>query len=203
MSQYESNQSPNNSIFLKVAASIICLLLVVVIVLLLTDKDSEDASADSQNDTYESRLDRDDEVVPAIIETPTPTPEPTPQPTPEPTPTPAPIITPTPLPDLVVVPYVEADSYYMISGSDTRYIDDYELNYLTWEQLCFARNEIYARHGYIFNVKEVREHFESMSWYTGTTTSDNFNSSVLNSYEKSNIDTIMDYENSVYGGSYY
>lgn len=54
--------------------------------------------------------------------------------------------------------------------------------------LCYARNEIYARHGYIFNSGELQNLFNQMSWYEGTTPSDRFNSNVFNAAEKRNIE---------------
>lgn len=54
--------------------------------------------------------------------------------------------------------------------------------------LCYARNEIYARHGYIFNSSELRDLFNSMSWYEGTVPSDRFNSNEFNAAEKKNVE---------------
>ena len=51
-----------------------------------------------------------------------------------------------------------------------------------------AINEIYARHGYIFNSSELRDLFNSMSWYEGTVPSDRFNSNEFNAAEKKNVE---------------
>lgn len=51
----------------------------------------------------------------------------------------------------------------------------------------YARNEIYARHGYIFNDAEIRAYFEKKPWYTGTVKSEDFSSSVFNDYEYKNV----------------
>ncbi len=98
---------------------------------------------------------------------------------------------------------------YIFPGTDTREltnsdIDDFLKGYLESNNatnaseserkkicargLCYARNEIYARHGYIFNSNELKELFGSMSWYTGTIPSDRFNIDVFNSAEKKNVE---------------
>lgn len=51
----------------------------------------------------------------------------------------------------------------------------------------YARNEIYARHGYIFNDAEIRAYFEKKPWYTGTVKSEDFSSGVFNDYEYKNV----------------
>ena len=80
--------------------------------------------------------------------------------------------------------------------SDSQYITDYELSQFTHEEIVLIRNEIYARHGCNFNDPTIRSYFESQSWYypiDGLNAS-NFDSSVLNEYELTNIDTILAYE---------
>lgn len=86
----------------------------------------------------------------------------------------------------------DEDADYVLSESDTRYYTKSELSALTKKQLAIARNEIYARHGYIFEKnKEMKEYFEGKSWYKGTTKSSNFDESVFNKHEKKNIETIV------------
>lgn len=59
--------------------------------------------------------------------------------------------------------------------------------------LYLARNEIYARHGYIFNNADLQEYFGGMSWYSPTTK--DVPDSALNEYEKANIELILSLEN--------
>lgn len=59
--------------------------------------------------------------------------------------------------------------------------------------LYLARNEIYARHGYIFNNTDLQEYFGGMSWYSPTTK--DVPDSALNEYEKANIELILSLEN--------
>lgn len=120
---------------------------------------------------------------------------PTLPPTPAPTPTPTP--TPTPAPTSVL------DADYILPESNTRLLTEADLSKLTHEQLCLARNEIFARHGRIFKTPQIAAYFNSKSWYKGTIAPENFNEKVLNQYEWANISFIRDYENAHYGGSYY
>lgn len=99
--------------------------------------------------------------------------------------------------------YQKTDSEYLLPDSSRRYLAEEDLAHLTHEELCFARNEIYARHGWIFSTKAIAEYFQSKSWYEGTTLPQSFNSSVLNQYETYNISLISDYEAAHFGGSYY
>ncbi|RPI15472.1 MAG: YARHG domain-containing protein [Ignavibacteriae bacterium] len=63
-------------------------------------------------------------------------------------------------------------------------------NLSKWE-LKIMRNEIFARHGYIFKTDDMRDYFNRQSWYSGTY--DNVES-MLSSTEKSNIELIKRYE---------
>lgn len=120
-----------------------------------------------------------------------------PQPEATAAPTPSPIPTPTP------APTAAPTGDYLIPDSDSRYITEDDLKNLSWEQCCLARNEIFARHGRIFVTKEIADYFNSKSWYKGTVSPENFSDTVLNAFEKANINTISQYEKTRWGGSYY
>ena len=59
--------------------------------------------------------------------------------------------------------YNDEDDYsstdYILLNSDERYIDKSELSSLGQWQLRLARNEIYARHGYLLNNKKMKKYF--------------------------------------------
>ena len=57
-----------------------------------------------------------------------------------------------------------------------------------------ARNEIYARHGYIFNDPDLKAYFSKKSWYKPAVSSANFSASVFNAYEEANITLIYNCE---------
>lgn len=110
--------------------------------------------------------------------------------------------TPTAEPEKTVAPAVKTGGY-LLPESSSRRMTDADLSQLTHEELCFARNEIYARHGRIFDTPQVADYFESKSWYSGTIPANRFNESVLTDIERANVDIIFAYERSHYGGSYY
>ena len=83
---------------------------------------------------------------------------------------------------------VEAFLKGYLESNNARGKSDSEKRALCARALCYARNEIYARHGYIFNSGELRDLFSNMSWYTPTIPSDRFNSNVFNAAEKHNIE---------------
>lgn len=95
---------------------------------------------------------------------------------------------------------------YLLPESNTRYLSEMDLLALTWEECCFARNEIFARHGRIFVTPEISQYFNSKSWYHGTIPGSSFDpnlSAYLNEYEMSNVNFISNYEKKIFGGSYY
>ena len=54
---------------------------------------------------------------------------------------------------------------FIFPDSDIRKLTSAELTYLSKEQLKIARNEIYARHGNIFQTKDMQAYFSKQSWY--------------------------------------
>lgn len=53
-----------------------------------------------------------------------------------------------------------------------------------------AKNEIYARHGYIFNDEDMNNYFNGMDWYTPSIEPTNFSDNVFNEYEKANLELL-------------
>lgn len=91
----------------------------------------------------------------------------------------------------VVESQIVTYSEYVLSESSTRYYTADELKNLTADELFIARNEIYARHGRKFNNPELQQYFNGKSWYSGTISPENFDTSVLNSFERTNVSTIL------------
>lgn len=75
--------------------------------------------------------------------------------------------------------------------SDKRYITEYDLSHFTQDEVAMIRNEIYARHGYIFRTEPYKSYFEAKDWYIPN---DGFNEGMLSELEKANKDTIVAYE---------
>ncbi|MBR2835831.1 MAG: YARHG domain-containing protein [Coriobacteriales bacterium] len=84
---------------------------------------------------------------------------------------------------------------YMFPESSIAYLGDAELSQATQFELYIGRNEIYARHGYIFNQDDLGYYFGQKTWYNPTTPSDQFTEAVFNDYEQANIANILAYEN--------
>ena len=53
-----------------------------------------------------------------------------------------------------------------------------------------AKNEIYARHGYIFKNEDLYNYFMGCVWYNPTSKAEEFDDSVLNEYEKANLEIL-------------
>ena len=83
---------------------------------------------------------------------------------------------------------------YVLAGSDIRYISKSELEGFTAEQCRLARNEIYARHGRMFDDEYLKEYFQSKGWYEPLVASEDFEDTLLNPYEIANRDLIVEYE---------
>ncbi|HDR3490287.1 TcaA 3rd/4th domain-containing protein [Bacillus wiedmannii] len=54
---------------------------------------------------------------------------------------------------------------FIFPDSDIRKLTSADLAYLSKEQLKIARNEIYARHGHMFQTKDMQAYFSKQSWY--------------------------------------
>jgi curved DNA-binding protein CbpA len=88
-----------------------------------------------------------------------------------------------------------ATEEYILLGSESRYIDVNEINHMSKEELCLARNEIYARHGRLYETEDLNQYFSNKSWYHGYLSQEQFDDSVLNEFEKTNLDVIKIIEN--------
>ena len=88
----------------------------------------------------------------------------------------------------------EPDTPYFLMGSDSRYLDESELYGFTADDCRIARNEIYARHGRKFNSADLQDYFNAQGWYVPTIEADAFSDSMLNDYERANINLIVAYE---------
>jgi hypothetical protein len=66
-----------------------------------------------------------------------------------------------------------------------------ELKRYTQYQLKIMRNEIFARHGYIFKTAEMKNHFATKTWYSPRYNDVN---NMLTDIEKQNIKTIQQLE---------
>ena len=110
----------------------------------------------------------------------------------------------------------EADAkVYLIQGnekSSNRYEKADHLSYTTVTKytlqdlsildsygLKITRNEIFARHGRMFNDQELQEYFKRQQWYVPQIAANDFDTSCLNEVEKYNVDLISVYEEQIGG----
>lgn len=83
---------------------------------------------------------------------------------------------------------MDADDGYIFPDADTSYVSKSSVKKLSDEELQYAVNEVYARHGLKFTKKKNKERFEKKEWYVGTV--DDQDDISLNKYEKKNVDTM-------------
>lgn len=57
------------------------------------------------------------------------------------------------------------ENEYVLPDSANRKLKKSDLKGLSKEELRIARNEIYARHGRMFDDKNLQKYFDSQSWY--------------------------------------
>lgn len=84
---------------------------------------------------------------------------------------------------------------WLFADSSSRYLSDNELSGLAKEELWRARNEIYARHGYVFTTPKGRTFAGTLGrFYQGTTASETAVERAFNKYEKANVERIKKHE---------
>ena len=88
------------------------------------------------------------------------------------------------------VPVDRSDDSYIISYSGDVFLDTSDLKGLSKDELRLARNEIYARHGYVFESKEMQDYFGSQAWYAPDPTFDG----KMTEWEKHNVELIKSQE---------
>lgn len=89
---------------------------------------------------------------------------------------------------------------FIFPDSDKKYLSEDEVRAKTVEDMMIGRNEIFARHGYIFKNSNLKSHFEGTSWYQGTIASSEFNQEqVFNEFEKKNVELIKKVEDEING----
>ena len=86
-------------------------------------------------------------------------------------------------------------SEYILPDSDTRCLTEEDVTGLSEEAIRIALNEIYARHGRIFQSEDLNVYFASRSWYEPKYSAEEFSaveSSIMNDCEKKNIEFLAE-----------
>lgn len=100
--------------------------------------------------------------------------------------------------DMMVDPETDSEDEYILANSNKEELTEADLTGLTKEQLRLARNEIYARNGMIFGVKDLDDYFAEKSWYTPKYSSDEFYDKVeMSIIEETNAEFILQVEKSM------
>lgn len=79
---------------------------------------------------------------------------------------------------------------YIMYYSDSSKLNENDISGLSAQELTYARNEIYARHGYIFSSDELNSYFKSKNWYTPDSNFDG----TLKGVEQENVKFIKEYQ---------
>ncbi|MBM7870385.1 hypothetical protein JOC70_001870 [Clostridium pascui] len=84
---------------------------------------------------------------------------------------------------------------FIFPNSSTRELSVYDLKNLTKYELGIARNEIYARHGYVFSQEPFKSYFQGKDWYVPNPEFKGLNND-LYPVEYKNVQLILEYEKS-------
>ncbi len=82
------------------------------------------------------------------------------------------------------------DQDYILPYSSEKALTESDLSQLSAKELTYARNEIYARHGYVFKASELNDYFNSTSWYAPNRSFDG----TLSGVEQDNVTFIKSYQ---------
>ena len=93
-------------------------------------------------------------------------------------------------------PEPEYNDYYILPDSSSYYYSYGELSGMSSYDLYLARNEIFARHGRMFNNADLQEYFNSQAWYEPIYSPSQFDSmgNVLNDVEQKNVNVMRQIE---------
>ena len=62
----------------------------------------------------------------------------------------------------------DAKAYeFIIPDVDIEYLSSADIQDMPLQVVCYAKNEIYARHGRMFQSQELTNYFEEQLWYYG------------------------------------
>ena len=97
---------------------------------------------------------------------------------------------------------VDTRSEYIFPDMDTRYLTQDEVSKLSLQAVCYAKTELYARHGRKFLSQELKDYFNDKTWYEGTVDPDSFSPGVFNTYENDNLLLLVSAEEKLLPGGY-
>lgn len=95
-----------------------------------------------------------------------------------------------------------SNSDYILPQSNSRLLNGSDISGLSLQEINYAKNEVYARHGRRFKSAELQNYFNSKSWYNGTIEPDSFNEGMLSDIEKKNVEYLKEIEFGMAPGGY-
>lgn len=88
----------------------------------------------------------------------------------------------------------QANSYFLYDKVSTEKIsDEYFENEMTYNDVQFAINELYAVYGHIFQTPGIQDYFLSKDWYTPKNKINDLYICLENDYEKYNFKKLIKY----------
>lgn len=91
----------------------------------------------------------------------------------------------------IEAPEPETENGMIFANSSEVLLSEDAISALSDENLRYAINEIYARHGYIFKDEGLREYYGQFEWYEGTIEADDFSSDMFNDVEMKNVELLQ------------
>ena len=86
---------------------------------------------------------------------------------------------------------------YFIENCDRMYFTTADIQGFDEEMCLYARNAVFAKSGWIFNSADLKNYFSKYTWYHPTISPDSFTEDLLNSYQISNRDLIVNHESTL------
>ena len=80
--------------------------------------------------------------------------------------------------------------YKVFEDSSERLLEWSDIYILSNEDIRIAKNEIYARHGYIFKDENLKNYFMGQLWYIPSVKAEEFDDSVFSDIEKRNLELL-------------
>ena len=89
-------------------------------------------------------------------------------------------------------PQTDGEEGIIFPDSSVKKLGKDEVKALTDEELRYAINELYARHGYIFKDNKLKEYYEKYDWYDPTVKPGDFSMNLFNETERSNVELLQE-----------
>lgn len=80
-------------------------------------------------------------------------------------------------------------------ATDTKYYSKEDFQDVPPLIIHLAKNEIYARHGYIFKDENLNNYFKGQLWYIPLMSAEEFDDSIFNEYERENLKLLTEIDN--------